>query len=184
MSIRARIMKRFAGIALATILGGCAGTYVPPGTGDPAASLTVRNLSTQYSASILTHKEPETCGGMTFIRTGHGRSINQNEIPESSDFTFSVFAGSPFGLYVGSSRPDPSNMNRLFGCSRVATFVPRTGARYLVEFSYEPPLCRMNAREIEPDGTFVAISVRYRQQMPTSISRPSSHCSDTLPGQQ
>lgn len=177
-------VKKLVGIALAAMLSGCAGTYVPPGPEDPAASITVRNLSSNYAASILTHKEPEMCGGMTFIRTGHGKSINQNEVPQSSEFTFPAFAERLFGIYIGSNRPDPSNANRLFGCDRVATFVPRTGARYLVDFSYEPPTCRISTREIRSDGTLVAVPVRYRKQMPTSISRPSSHCSDTLQGEQ
>ena len=173
-------IRTLATAGFAAMLSGCAGTYVPSGPAEPTASVTVKNLSSRYAAEILMHKEPETCGGMTFIRTGQGKTIDQNSVLQNAEFTFLVAADKLFGIYAGSSRPDPSNFNRFFGCDRVATFLPRNGARYLVEFSYDPPRCRMLVQEYLDGGTMAAVSARYRTQMPTSISRPGSHCSDTL----
>lgn len=107
--------------------------------------------------------------------TGHGRSIDRNEVAPKSEFTFRVAANKPFGIYMSTQRPGEGATSH--GCGSVATFLPRAGAKYVSDFSYQPPRCCLNVEEVNGDVRS-AIAVRYRRQMPTSMSKPTPWCSE------
>jgi hypothetical protein len=155
---------------------GCASLFTEPPVSEPHAVLTVRNMSTQYTSNLrVHHQNAEACSDLAVVNTGQGKTIDRNEVPPVSEFTFRISASRPFGVYLSTQRP--KDANTFYGCGSVGIFQPAAGAKYVAEFSYQPPRCQLKIEELVGDRK-VAFPVQYRRQMPTSIAQPTPWCSD------
>jgi hypothetical protein len=169
------VMIRMARSVLpAVFVVGCA-TYQAPAASDSHATLILKNPSSTFTTALNAHKNPETCEEFIPIVTGFGNSYAKNRLLQNSTVSVRIPADKPFGLYASSERAG-ATANDSFGCNVVATFTPKRDATYVGEFSYNPPRCALRMEELR-NGQRVEVPVRYRRQMPTSITRPTPWCS-------
>lgn len=163
-------------VLVAAALAACA-SYTPPPANAPSATLTVRNASPQWEASVNTYKDPAACDGFLPIRTGHGVSYEKNQLKPGDSVEVRVAPAKLFGLYTSSQRPG-ENYNLFYGCNVAAFFEPQQGQSYLAEFSYEGRMCRLKVSRQVGTQLLPVEGLRYRKQGATSLSRPSMHCTD------
>lgn len=145
-------LPSLAGFCL--VVSGCASfwdalAYKPPETA-PKATLTLANLHVKHNVSITVFGNPDcTRSALPLSAPLPARQAITKPIEAERPFTFRVSAG------VGTTRHDAGTGAVTVsgeGCSFIASYLPRSGAKYELDYDATAERCFVQLSESTSDG--------------------------------
>jgi hypothetical protein len=145
---------------VASALCGCAGQYQAPSSGATAkAHFELRDNT--YFAMIHTFEKPGCEGPMAIGVIGGQKAATLDTV---------IPAERPFTVLYTQIGPNTSSAATI--CKIPATFLPRAGAQYNVEYKYEGSSCHVSIASITTDAQGNRLAERVDQ-----VTKEAAQCS-------